>query len=115
MARKDTINVNDIVDKIINTDNIRERIKEKGEQAGKEAAKGFTSGFESGAKKGIKSSKAKASSGISIEMADFLKEMIDAGETIEVKCHFCNSAYHFTVEQLKEILASRTSRAGEGE
>ena len=47
--------------------------------------------------------------------AEDLKEMIDAGETIEVKCHFCNSAYHFTVEQLKEILASRTSRAGEGE
>ena len=83
MARKDTINVNDIVDKIINTDNIRERIKEKGEQAGKEAAKGFTSGFESGVKKGIKSSKAKASSGISIEMADFLKEMIDAVNKME--------------------------------
>lgn len=83
MARKDTINVNDIVDKIINTDNIRERIKEKGEQAGKEAAEGFTSGFESGVKKGIKSSKAKASSGISIEMADFLKEMIDAVNKME--------------------------------
>lgn len=36
-----------------------------------------------------------------------LQEMIDDGETIEVKCHFCNSAYHFTVEQLKEILAAR--------
>ena len=83
MARKDTINVNDIVDKIINTDNIRERIKEKGEQAGKEAAKGFTSGFENGVKKGVKSSKAKASSGISIEMADFLKEMIDAVNKME--------------------------------
>ena len=83
MARKDTINVNDIVDKIINTDNIRERIKEKGEQAGKEAAKGFTSGFESGVEKGIKSSKAKASSGVSIEMADFLKSMIDAVNKME--------------------------------
>ncbi len=40
-----------------------------------------------------------------------LQEMIDDGETIEVKCHFCNSAYHFTVDRLKEILASRTSRA----
>ena len=40
-----------------------------------------------------------------------LQEMIDDGETIEVECHFCNSAYHFTVDRLKEILASRTSRA----
>ena len=31
-------------------------------------------------------------------------EMIEDGETIEVKCHFCNTAYHFTVEELKEIL-----------
>jgi len=36
-----------------------------------------------------------------------LQEMIDDGETIEVKCHFCNSAYHFTVDQLKDILSSR--------
>ena len=43
-----------------------------------------------------------------------LQEMIDDGETIEVKCHFCNSAYHFTVDRLREILALRTSRE-EGE
>ena len=28
----------------------------------------------------------------------------DDGETIEVKCHFCNTAYHFTVEELSELL-----------
>lgn len=33
-----------------------------------------------------------------------IQEMIDDGETIEVKCHFCNTAYHFTVEELEAIL-----------
>lgn len=32
-----------------------------------------------------------------------IQEMIDDGEDIEVKCQFCNSAYHFSVEELKEI------------
>lgn len=32
-----------------------------------------------------------------------IKEMIEDGETIEVKCHFCNQGYEFTVEDLKEI------------
>ncbi len=31
-------------------------------------------------------------------------EMIQEGEPIEVKCHFCNTGYTFTVEDLKEIL-----------
>ena len=38
-----------------------------------------------------------------------LEEMIDAGETIEVKCHFCNTAYYFSVDRLKEIRASRNA------
>lgn len=33
-----------------------------------------------------------------------LQEMIDEEKDIEVKCHFCNSAYNYTVEDLKEIL-----------
>lgn len=33
-----------------------------------------------------------------------LQEMIDAGETIEVNCHFCGSHYHFTAEELKKYL-----------
>lgn len=32
-------------------------------------------------------------------------EMIDEGKEIEVKCHFCNTAYAFSVEELKELLA----------
>ena len=33
-----------------------------------------------------------------------IKEMIDDGEPIEMHCHFCNTSYQFTVEELKEIL-----------
>ena len=33
-----------------------------------------------------------------------LQEMVDDGEPIEVKCHFCNTAYSFSVDELKEIL-----------
>lgn len=33
-----------------------------------------------------------------------IQEMIDDGKTIEVKCHFCNAAYTFSVEELKDIL-----------
>lgn len=32
-----------------------------------------------------------------------LDEMIADGEGIEVKCHFCDTAYHFDTEELKEI------------
>ena len=33
-----------------------------------------------------------------------IQEMVDDGETIEVKCFFCNTAYNFTVDELKELL-----------
>lgn len=33
-----------------------------------------------------------------------IQEMIDDGETVEVKCYLCNTAYNFTVEELKELL-----------
>lgn len=39
---------------------------------------------------------------ISIGRED-IREMIEDGETIEVKCHFCNTAYYFTVDELKEV------------
>lgn len=39
---------------------------------------------------------------ISIGRKD-IQEMISDGENIEIKCHFCNTAYEFTVEELKEI------------
>ncbi len=32
-----------------------------------------------------------------------IQSMIDDGEEIEVKCHFCNTAYKFTVDELKEL------------
>lgn len=33
-----------------------------------------------------------------------LNEMIQEGKPIELNCHFCNTNYEFTVEELKEIL-----------
>ncbi len=32
-----------------------------------------------------------------------IKKMIDDGEPVELKCHFCNKAYEFTPDQLKSI------------
>lgn len=32
-----------------------------------------------------------------------IREMIEDGQKIEVKCHFCNTAYKFSVEELKRI------------
>lgn len=33
-----------------------------------------------------------------------IQEMIDEGKDIEVKCHFCNTDYHYTIEDLKRII-----------
>lgn len=33
-----------------------------------------------------------------------LKAMIDDGKPIEINCHFCNTSYEFTVEELKELM-----------
>ena len=30
--------------------------------------------------------------------------MIDEGKDIEVKCHFCNTAYSFSVDELSALL-----------
>lgn len=40
---------------------------------------------------------------ISIGKKD-IKEMIDDGEDIEVNCHFCNTSYKYSVDELKDIL-----------
>ena len=40
---------------------------------------------------------------ISIGKKD-IQDMIDDGQEIEVNCHFCNSHYTFTVEELKQML-----------
>ena len=45
---------------------------------------------------------------ISVGEAD-LKSMIDEGKEIEVKCHFCNKGYKFTVEELGEMLEAARS------
>ena len=31
-------------------------------------------------------------------------EMIQEAKPVELKCHFCNSAYEFSTEDLKELL-----------
>ncbi len=36
--------------------------------------------------------------------AEEIQSMIEDGNPVELKCHFCNSAYEFSVEELKEIL-----------
>ena len=33
-----------------------------------------------------------------------IQDMIDEGKPIEVNCHFCNTNYTFTVDELKEML-----------
>ena len=33
-----------------------------------------------------------------------IQSMIDDGKDIEVKCHFCNTAYNYTVDELKALL-----------
>ena len=40
---------------------------------------------------------------ISIGKKD-IQSMIDDGEDIEVKCHFCNTAYKYSVDELKELI-----------
>ncbi|MDD6573384.1 MAG: Hsp33 family molecular chaperone HslO, partial [Thermoflexaceae bacterium] len=35
---------------------------------------------------------------------DEIQAMIDDGKPVELKCHFCNKAYEFSVEELGEIL-----------
>jgi molecular chaperone Hsp33 len=40
-----------------------------------------------------------------------LEQMIKDNETIEVKCHFCNKAYHFTTDELQKINLQWLSQA----
>ena len=39
-----------------------------------------------------------------------LEDMIADGKTIEVKCQFCDKAYYFTVDELRELLESRDGK-----
>ena len=49
-------------------------------------------------------SKEKVSRAISTLNKKDLDDIINDGEAIEVKCQFCNHAYHFDVEELKEMV-----------
>ena len=37
-----------------------------------------------------------------------IQNMIDDGEPIEVNCHFCNTHYHYSVDDLKRMLNEAT-------
>ena len=52
-------------------------------------------------------SKEKVAEALATISTEDLKEMINDGEEIEVKCYFCNSAYRFSTAELEEIMASR--------
>ena len=39
-----------------------------------------------------------------LKRAEEVQKMIDDDKPIEVNCHFCNSHYTFTVEELKQML-----------
>ena len=52
-------------------------------------------------------SKDRVASALATIQTSDLQEMIDDGQDIEVKCYFCNSAYNFSVDELKDILANR--------
>lgn len=52
-------------------------------------------------------SKEKVAGALATISTEYLQEMINDGEEIEVKCYFCNSAYKFSTEELEEIIASR--------
>lgn len=48
-------------------------------------------------------SKEKVAKAIASISKDEIRAIIDEDEPIEVKCHFCNGAYEFSIEDLKEI------------
>ncbi|MBO5523084.1 MAG: Hsp33 family molecular chaperone HslO [Roseburia sp.] len=52
-------------------------------------------------------SKEKVSRAIATLSRKDLDDIIGDGESIEVKCQFCNKAYEFTVEELKEMRAGK--------
>ena len=39
-----------------------------------------------------------------------LEDMINDGEDIELNCHFCNSSYKFTVDELKNIVKTSSGK-----
>lgn len=49
-------------------------------------------------------SKERVAKAISSIKKEDIQEMIDDGEPIEVNCHFCNTNYTFSVDELKEFI-----------
>lgn len=58
-------------------------------------------------------SKEKVARALATISKEDLDDIINDGEEIEVKCHFCNSSYKYSVDELKEIMAEREG-AGSG-
>ena len=52
-------------------------------------------------------SKERVAGALATISTDDLEEIINDGEEIEVKCYFCNSAYKFSIDELKEMIAAR--------
>ena len=52
-------------------------------------------------------SKEKVARALATISTDDLNEIINDGEEIEVKCYFCNSAYKFQVDELREMIEQR--------
>ena len=52
-------------------------------------------------------SKEKVARALATISTDDLNEIINDGKEIEVKCYFCNSAYKFQVDELKDMIAQR--------
>ena len=52
-------------------------------------------------------SKERVSRAISTLSKKDLDDIINDGEAIEVKCQFCNKAYHFDVDELKEMRSAK--------
>ena len=48
-------------------------------------------------------SKERVSRALSTISKKDMNDIINDGESIEVKCQFCNKAYQFTVDELKEL------------
>lgn len=55
-------------------------------------------------------SKEKVSSAVASIGQKELEDIISEGNPIEVKCHFCNTAYNYTMDDLKLILKEGTSK-----
>ena len=52
-------------------------------------------------------SKERFAKGLAAVSRKDLQSMVDEGEPIEVKCHFCNTGYTYSIEELKNVMKSQ--------